>query len=159
MENKKPIKIYEYITDRAKFGIKGKTAPSLKRELYNKKGGLCYICKGIFRKGQLELEHKVPVVVGGHLFDESNIDLCCLRCHRDKTTKDMKAIRIMKQMKIISGKWNIHSYYPLEEVLFLFKSFSDIFEFLDERKAIYEIGENGKDYVQIMQKQNREELK
>ena len=50
----------------------------------------------------LELEHKIPVFVGGHLFEKENIDLICSKCHGEKTILDKKIIKILKEFKLIS---------------------------------------------------------
>jgi len=66
------ITIYNYTTQRNKVFIKGKNAISLKKELFEKRGNQCYLCNRGFELNRLELEHKVPVILGGHLFDNKN---------------------------------------------------------------------------------------
>lgn len=37
-----------------------------------------------------EVDHLVPVYKGGSIFDESNLQVLCVDCHRKKTNKDVK---------------------------------------------------------------------
>jgi 5-methylcytosine-specific restriction endonuclease McrA len=37
-----------------------------------------------------EVDHIVPVYKGGSVFDESNLQVLCVYCHRKKTNKDVK---------------------------------------------------------------------
>jgi len=151
----KPIKIYTYLTDRNKFGIDKKTASTLKRELKKERGNFCYLCKNEFWSSSLQLEHFIPVMVGSHLFDKSNCFLVCGRCHIPKTIIDKKVIRIMKELKIIRGVFEIFSCYPIDEVQKFYIQIRDIILKTTEAEKIYDLGTNGEDYIQIYQKINR----
>ncbi len=72
------IKLYEYSTSRVKFKEKFKTTDFIKRNLIEKNGSWCYLCKKEFNfMRQLELKHLIPVEVGGHLFESNNVNLDC----------------------------------------------------------------------------------
>lgn len=153
------MKIYEYSTSRNKFKEKGKNAITTKKKLIKIKGNVCYICKKEFNKlCYLELEHKIPIQVGGHLFNNNNVELVCKRCHVNKTRVDIKTINMMKKSRIISGKYYIHSYFTINEVTNLFLTFRKLILKIDENDKIYYFGTNGVDYIQVKQKQNRESI-
>ncbi len=149
------ITLYEFSTERNKFQIKGKTAGSLKTQLIKTKGYYCYVCGKEFSKGRLQLEHKIPVMVGGHLFDETNVELICPLCHIKKTILDRKIIRILKDLKIISGKYIIHSAYPIEEIKSFYKQFLEIYKknCLSEEEQMK--GKMNIDYLHKWQEDNR----
>lgn len=146
------IKIYHYSTCRSKFSEKGKTASSLKKELY-KKDCRCYLCSKEFNLGQLQLEHRIPVEVGGHLFNENNIDLVCSRCHSKKTIIDKRVIHIMKSMKIIFSKGQ--SFFNLTELKNTYLQFYDIIKHSDYCYNVWFTGQPNIDYEQIFLEENR----
>lgn len=149
-------KIYCYSTNRGKFQKEGKTASALKKQLSFEKGNFCYLHTNDkeFKLSQLQLEHKIPVELGGHLFAPENIELACDKCHREKTQIDKAIIKSLKNLKIIwnSGDGEIYSIFTpkeLEEIYYkLKKGFSSY--------KIYTDGTNGIDYEQILIKSNRE---
>lgn len=66
----------------------------LRKWLIEKRGRKCEKC-GISIEHDYEIiaDHIVPVALGGtHLGDESNIQLLCFSCHKEKTANDMKQI-------------------------------------------------------------------
>ena len=148
-----PIKIYSYSTNRNKFTTENKTASTLKRELQKERGNFCYVCKNSFQR--LQLEHFIPVMTGGHLFNKSNCFLICGRCHIPKTIIDKKVIKIMKELKIIKGNYQIFSYYPIDEVQKFYIQIRDILLKTTEAEKIYNFGSIGEDYIQICQDMNR----
>jgi len=149
------INLYHYNTDRNKFSIKNKTASTIKKELY-KEGNSCYLCNNNFAYTQLELEHKIPVEVGGHLFRRDNVALVCKRCHIKKTSLDKAAIFSIKKDKILGGKFQTYSFYPIEKVIKFFIERKKLISFIREQQEIYEWGANGEDYKQVFQEDNRE---
>lgn len=154
------IKLYEYCTSRNKFSEKGKTPAAIKKELSKLYGKKCYICDKEFERiSQLDLEHIMPVFVGGHLFDLSNVNLVCHKCHHKKTRIDIMTINILKRLRIIRGGWVMYSYYSLDEIRKYFMYFKDIIKNIDEKEEIYSEGENGIDYEQIFDDSNRVPIK
>jgi hypothetical protein len=108
------MKVYRYITGRNKGSI---SIGKLKKELAKEVGLKCYFCNG--EKGsmhQLELEHKIPVELGGKIFDKSNLGLSCIRCHKDKTKVDLRIIRTLKTLGVLWGSYDLHSLLTLKEL-------------------------------------------
>jgi len=148
------ITIYNYTTQRNKVFIKGKNAISLKKELFEKRGNQCYLCNRGFELNRLELEHKVPVILGGHLFDNNNIALVCIKCHNEKTLQDKLIIKRLRDLHIIWGEYQMFSIYPISQL-------KEIYLLLKEGGRLYKIWANGIygiDYQQILQHSNRNEL-
>lgn len=52
----------------------------------------CSICKKKFRKSLLEVDHIIPVRIGGQLFDKSNLRTLCKECHKAKSRLDKEAL-------------------------------------------------------------------
>ena len=59
----------------------------LRRDKYR-----CSICEKRFRKAELEVDHIIPVQMGGQLFDKENLRTLCKECHRAKSKLDKKAL-------------------------------------------------------------------
>ena len=51
----------------------------LRRDHYS-----CRICKQRFRKAKLDVDHIIPVQMGGQLFDKPNLRTLCKECHKAK---------------------------------------------------------------------------
>jgi len=149
------INIYEYNIIRNKFGQKGKLPSNLKKEIIQKKGKKCYLCQNEKSKSELELEHKIPVMALGHLFDKDNLDIACKKCHREKTNQDIKAINILKKIGIIKTNFGINSFYPRNEIIEIFNYFKELIIFEENMNKIYDFGKNGQDYQQVFDDSNR----
>lgn len=107
------MKIYCYWIDRHKLEI---SQSKLKKELYLI-SNLCYLCLKEYSIGNLELEHKVPVMLGGNIIDKSNLGLVCSKCHKKKTKIDIKIIGSLKKLGIITKSCNgIDSLLNLKEL-------------------------------------------
>ena len=52
----------------------------------------CSICKRRFRKVELDVDHIIPVQMGGQLFDKENLRTLCKECHRSKSRLDKEAL-------------------------------------------------------------------
>ena len=66
-------------------GRRTRNVVELRLALVEALGGRCARCGGTER---LEVDHKVPVALGGKS-DISNLQALCARCHREKTTAEM----------------------------------------------------------------------
>ncbi|MBN1157397.1 HNH endonuclease [Candidatus Woesearchaeota archaeon] len=55
----------------------------LRRDKYR-----CSICNKRFRKKDLDVDHIIPVRMGGHLFDKKNLRTLCKECHKKKSELD-----------------------------------------------------------------------
>ncbi len=153
----KPIIIYEYMTTRNKLNGRGRTPIAIKSSLIKERGKICYVCERYFdRLQQLQLDHKIPVEVGGHLFLKENVGLICIKCHVKKTRIDIKTINILKKSRIISGRGCIRSYFPRRKVINMYRYFKELVEEIQIKQEIYDNGSNGEDYIQYQDKFNRE---
>jgi len=59
----------------------------LRRDKYT-----CCICKQRMRKKFLDVDHIIPVQMGGQLFDKDNLRTLCKECHKSKTKLDRDAL-------------------------------------------------------------------
>lgn len=146
------IQVYSFQTSRGKFKYTGKTPSALKKELFNL-SNKCYLCNNEFELRQLELEHKIPVELGGHLFSYENVSLCCIKCHRKKTIIDKRVIHFLKSIKIIFSKGE--SFLPLNE---LHEKYNYLFDLTKKGLRNYDTwlyGSSKEDYIQNVTEENR----
>jgi 5-methylcytosine-specific restriction endonuclease McrA len=59
----------------------------LKRDKYR-----CSICNQRLRKCELDVDHIIPVQMGGQLLDKNNLRTLCRQCHRAKSSLDREAL-------------------------------------------------------------------
>ncbi|MBT3464937.1 HNH endonuclease [archaeon] len=59
----------------------------LRRDKYR-----CSICKKRFRKAGLEVDHIIPIQMGGKLFEKANLRTLCKECHKSKSKLDRDAL-------------------------------------------------------------------
>jgi len=60
----------------------------LRRDRYT-----CSICKTRMRKKFLDVDHIIPVQMGGKLFDKGNLRTLCKDCHKAKTKLDKDVLQ------------------------------------------------------------------
>jgi 5-methylcytosine-specific restriction endonuclease McrA len=60
----------------------------LRRDRYT-----CQICKERQRKKYLDVDHIIPVRMGGKLFEKANLRTLCKECHKSKTKLDQNALK------------------------------------------------------------------
>ena len=60
----------------------------LRRDRYT-----CSICKKRLRKRFLDVDHIIPVKMGGQLFDKNNLRTLCKECHKAKSDLDREALK------------------------------------------------------------------
>jgi hypothetical protein len=62
----------------------------------------CEFCsKDVKFKHEFDIDHKIPVMVGGDISSKDNLQILCKKCHRKKTNLDILVINQLKKMKII----------------------------------------------------------
>ena len=153
MEEK--INVYSFDRARNKSPNPNCSVPLLKKKLILKYGKKCYICKNEL-KGYYELEHKIPVEIGGKIFCLTNLGLVCSSCHSKKTIIDKKSIKIIKDIGMLEGKHFPMAYFPLNKLrdtyLFLFNLIKDC----KHRHEKWYYGTPEEDYNQLFDKSNRE---
>ncbi len=59
----------------------------LRRDRYT-----CSICKTRMRKKFLDVDHIIPLQMGGQLYDKANLRTLCKECHKAKSKLDREAI-------------------------------------------------------------------
>jgi 5-methylcytosine-specific restriction endonuclease McrA len=59
----------------------------------------CSICGKRFRKSQLDVDHIIPVRMGGDLYDKKNLRTLCKECHKSKSRLDSGALSQLKATK------------------------------------------------------------
>jgi len=84
-------------------GIKPSTKTLKQRKLIPE-NCQCFLCKNWFLKRNIEIEHIIPVCIGGNIND---INFCCKDCHKKKTKKDIIFINFCKKigMMVKIGKY------------------------------------------------------
>jgi len=107
------MRIYKYWVGRTKG--QGDSIQKIKSDLL-KINHICYLCNREFNSYSLQLEHKIPVMLGGLIFDTSNCELVCSKCHNNKTKIDKFIIKALKTMRLIYGSYEINSALSLEEL-------------------------------------------
>lgn len=60
-------------------------------EIYKSQSGICYLCGEKFTFKQMELDHVMPIALGG-LHEYSNVKMACLPCNRSKGSKVLKGV-------------------------------------------------------------------
>lgn len=60
----------------------------LRRDRYT-----CSICKTRMRKKFLDVDHIIPVQMGGGLFEKVNLRTLCKECHKAKSRLDREALK------------------------------------------------------------------
>lgn len=124
------IQIY---TDRGKGGL-----VTTRKEIIKEKNKTCQECSRQFSSMMsLELDHKIPVTLGGLIFDRSNLKLLCGRCHRTKTTIDISILNSLKKMKILTGSHGgILSGISIEE---LHKTYLEMYGLSSKARRRYDL--------------------
>jgi len=114
-----------------------KSQSSIKKELVGERGKVCYICSK--EVPYIELEHKIPVCVGGSIVDKNNLDLICLNCHRKKTGIDKRIFNLFKKLGlIIDEKVNTVSFIKPEKLIEKYKEFYNILISINDVRESYE---------------------
>ena len=140
-------KVYFFDDNRSK--LDGTSVSKQKKEIYQ---GICDECKKEFPLKKLELEHIIPVKIGGSLIDKNNLRLICKKCHPKKTNVDILIINFFKKAKISDKGLLFLSPEEVKEIYFyLLKKIIKS----KERYKLWEEGINGEDYEQIIWKLNR----
>jgi len=154
----KPIDIFWFDKTRNKCMTEGRNINELRRLLKNRDGMKCSLCNKEFDHfGQLEVEHKIPVEIGGKIFCLTNLDFACIKCHRKKTDIDKRVIKIIKDSGIIV-KGLRESFYKLEEIGKIYSYWFNIIKDCKERHEIWYYGTPKVDFIQKHDLSNREVL-
>jgi 5-methylcytosine-specific restriction protein A len=64
----------------------------VRRDVLRRDNYLCSICKTRFRKADLDVDHIIPVRMGGQLFEKDNLRTLCKECHKAKSRLDSEAL-------------------------------------------------------------------
>ena len=59
----------------------------LRRDRYT-----CSICRKRLRKAQLDVDHIIPIRMGGKYFEKENLRTLCKECHKAKSRLDSEAL-------------------------------------------------------------------
>lgn len=121
---------YEFYIPRNKLKSPAQLG-TIKKEMY-KKNPSCNLCNKPIPLTFLDLDHKIPVMLAGHLFKKDNLQLLCKRCHTKKTQRDIKIISIIKKLGILKGHYSMDSFiFPskLEELYLYFYDFLKKYDF------------------------------
>lgn len=133
------LNVYKYWSSRTKTKP---TQNTLKEELQQQKP-YCAIC-GIHNI--LEMDHKIPVMIGGSLVDKQNLWLLCSACHLTKTVIDRRIIRAMKSLGMIWGtRGDMSSVCSVDERRRYYEEFYEVVI----RYNKWRQGKRGIDYQQI----------
>ena len=64
----------------------------VRKDILRRDNYRCSICKKRSRKAQLDVDHIIPVQMGGQLFEKANLRTLCKECHRAKSRLDREAL-------------------------------------------------------------------
>ena len=85
-------------TCRKLFHIKYKDYISwkeLRRKVLERDNYTCVICG----KPAEEIDHIVPISMGGAMFDMNNLQSLCKQCHKEKTIEDRRKLTLTQKLK------------------------------------------------------------
>ncbi len=85
VENKKGIYTYILTGDEKRLNIRA-FKPGMRQKVYELQSGKCAICKNEFAISDMEADHITPWSEGGKT-EESNCQMLCRRCNREKASK------------------------------------------------------------------------
>ncbi len=91
---KNKIKVYRY-------SISRKYIKQIRIKLIKEKNNICDKCKLTFDKSLLELDHKIPIILGGDVYKKNNLQILCRNCHDLKNHIDIKIINLLKSLSIL----------------------------------------------------------
>ena len=52
----------------------------------------CSICEKRFRKAELNVDHIIPIQMGGKFFEKANLRTLCKECHKSKSKLDSEVL-------------------------------------------------------------------
>jgi 5-methylcytosine-specific restriction enzyme A len=52
----------------------------------------CSICKERFKKSKLDVDHIIPLQMGGNFFEKENLRTLCKECHKAKSRLDREVL-------------------------------------------------------------------
>jgi len=64
----------------------------VRKDILRRDNYRCSICKQRFRKKFLDVDHIIPVRMGGKLFEKANLRTLCKECHKAKSRLDREAL-------------------------------------------------------------------
>lgn len=64
----------------------------VRKDILRRDNYKCSICKKKLRKAQLDVDHIIPVRMGGKLFEKANLRTLCKECHKSKSKLDSEAL-------------------------------------------------------------------
>ncbi len=73
----------------------------VRSDVLRRDGYRCGICKRRFPKALLDVDHILPLQLGGVPFDKANLRALCKACHKAKSALDREAIAQDKELKKI----------------------------------------------------------
>jgi hypothetical protein len=92
-------KLYEIYTQRTKFKLDNKSAGCLKRKLITKRGNKCEKCGKERLNSGLQFDHIIPIHIGGHPYNENNLQLLCNVCHGKKSGMERHLFRMLRELR------------------------------------------------------------
>jgi len=104
---------------RGRLSFYSQVRKSLPIEIY------CPICNKIYNKRFIEIEHTIPISLGGK---KEEYTLMCIRCHRNKTNVDKLIINFLKRSRVLYrlNLGSYQTYLTFEEIQSTYKMLFDI---------------------------------
>jgi len=100
---------------------------TFKNRIIEERGYSCGHCEKVLDqriKGEVILDHKIPIALGGEEFSKDNVQLLCTICNKEKTLIDRQIILFFKKIRIINkdhlNSWRI--YVPRRDISKLYLS-------------------------------------
>ncbi len=85
------------------------------KDKFLSKHKICANCgkeKGHDYFSRLEMDHIIAIALGGHPWDERNLQALCSNCHKKKTTIDVKIIAWWKRESNYDNTFELHDDIP-----------------------------------------------
>ncbi len=64
----------------------------VRKDVLRRDNYTCCICKQRFRKAFLDVDHIIPIQMGGQLFEKINLRTLCKECHKAKSKLDKESL-------------------------------------------------------------------
>jgi 5-methylcytosine-specific restriction endonuclease McrA len=65
----------------------------VRKDILRRDNYRCGLCKKRFRKAELDIDHIIPLRIGGRLFEKANLRTLCKECHKFKSNLDSEALK------------------------------------------------------------------
>jgi hypothetical protein len=125
----------------------------IRKKLIESNGKKCSKCLKEFNTSYLELDHIIPISIGGAIFDNDNFQILCNYCHKKKTYVDNSTVACLKRFGFVRNEgFRFLSFVEPKRLIELFKQVRE----LTIEGKIYDEAYKSFDYTTFIYEGNRE---